>query len=1213
MIVGNTQNPKALLVFSSMDLEDSQGQYLQGSRYSLVREVVNLEEYAITWVIPEPLYKDSVLKDQVRKASGDEIKKHLPGFFDSLKDLKTNNIIVFGSTLLKEISDGTATSINECVGEVFKKYLHNREYNFVINYDPGMVFKMDKLKGEFKAIIDQVGVATPSEAWVILDYEQTIFELKRILKLYKNKEISYLVFDTETSDFSPHKGELIMYSWAHEADPRGFCVPLKVNNHIPEKTAFEEYQLTPYTLEEGELLSSENWKFPNFYTIPEVKVEIDAHQVQNINTLLKKVLETVPLVGHNLKFDIKWLHYHGVADLRKMKVLDDTSIMGFQIYGKGFSGWLSLKGMCQRLFKAPEWDKPQDDFLSRFRTIDERRFSNIPTGMLGYYACLDAFWNRRLYQYLRRTIKPHMLGITQIITDVIPVFAEAETKGVAVDKEVRTTLETAYTKLSVETEKEIYNLPVVARYRQMDFDRLYAKKEMTLKKAKPNPDKIWEEVLKLKNPAKIQELMYGEEYYGLPHLEDYMTDGGKLNDPKPSSSIDARDHFLQNFLDDKTLASIQEQIDEATFTKLKEARKFLELINQFARVEKLLSNYLGENLEACMEGNIFKSDFNLIGTLGGRFCVTGDTLLPLLDGREVRIDSLPYGSKGWIMGCRTDGQPVPVEFTSLGETKRVKNLIRVTLDNGKTVDTTEDHPYMLRDGSYVQAQDLVPGTSLMPWYRKKSADGYHKVMDNKKRKWIHEHAIVSRYCYPLQFKILKLSPTEFPITHHLDFNKQNNTPENLLPMFHKQHIRFHSTQVSNQWKDEDYTEKMHSILRNNNKKNWENPEYVAKMEQARKHSQNPQTLEKMSKLSKSNWKREEYQKLMSQKRKAMWENEEYRALKTKLNQETMDKFRSDPSFKDSIRKGVTKFFQNPENRRLKKLNAAWHMVQFMGGKEKIPDAETYNRLRKDFATPKTNFGSPAKITQEFYDEAISYNHKIVSIEKLVFDEAVPVYDLSCPETENFSISAGIFIHNSSGFHVLDSWSDIKRLYTSRWKGKGGIICAPDFSQLELRIAACVSGDPSLIKAYKDGIDIHIMTASKIYQVPVDKVDKSMRSNGKCVVAGTLIETDQGLKKIEDIVGEIPNDQETPYTGDLKIATLDGYRSIAQVYRKEDCSITRVELENGKTLETTDNHPYVTSIDQNGKYEIVPADQLSVNQEVYSLKESLNEDEWEIIV
>lgn len=57
-----------------------------------------------------------------------------------------------------------------------------------------------------------------------------------------------------------------------------------------------------------------------------------------------------------------------------------------------------------------------------------------------------------------------------------------------------------------------------------------------------------------------------------------------------------------------------------------------------------------------------------------------------------------------------------------------------------------------------------------------------------------------------------------------------------------------------------------------------------------------------------------------------------------------------------------------------------------------------------------------------------------------------------------------------------------------------IIC--DFSQIELRLGAELIGIPQMIQAFQNGQDLHTVTASLIYKVPVEEVQKSQRQEGK---------------------------------------------------------------------------------------------------------------------
>lgn len=61
----------------------------------------------------------------------------------------------------------------------------------------------------------------------------------------------------------------------------------------------------------------------------------------------------------------------------------------------------------------------------------------------------------------------------------------------------------------------------------------------------------------------------------------------------------------------------------------------------------------------------------------------------------------------------------------------------------------------------------------------------------------------------------------------------------------------------------------------------------------------------------------------------------------------------------------------------------------------------------------------------------------------------------------------------------------------------------DYSQIELRVMADLSGDPAMIEAFAKNIDIHALTAAKVYKVDVDQVTREMRDKAKTVNFGII--------------------------------------------------------------------------------------------------------------
>ncbi|MFN5030773.1 MAG: DNA polymerase I [Flavobacteriia bacterium] len=83
----------------------------------------------------------------------------------------------------------------------------------------------------------------------------------------------------------------------------------------------------------------------------------------------------------------------------------------------------------------------------------------------------------------------------------------------------------------------------------------------------------------------------------------------------------------------------------------------------------------------------------------------------------------------------------------------------------------------------------------------------------------------------------------------------------------------------------------------------------------------------------------------------------------------------------------------------------------------------------------------------------------------------------------------------------DKGKEIRKAFIPR--DKDHVIMAADYSQIELRIIAALSGDEHMIEAFKNRFDIHTSTASKVFHTPMDEVTKDQRSAAKAVNFGIL--------------------------------------------------------------------------------------------------------------
>ena len=132
---------------------------------------------------------------------------------------------------------------------------------------------------------------------------------------------------------------------------------------------------------------------------------------------------------------------------------------------------------------------------------------------------------------------------------------------------------------------------------------------------------------------------------------------------------------------------------------------------------------------------------------------------------------------GWAHDVRLTGTQVPV--------------VKVTFDDGTSLRCTSNHRIMLRDGSYVQASDLVPGTALMPfktrWMGRKGHEyPYIYTMDREKTRsgWRAQHLF--------NYEALVGPVPSGHVIHHKDLDRSNHRLSNLQLMGELEHQQHHA-------------------------------------------------------------------------------------------------------------------------------------------------------------------------------------------------------------------------------------------------------------------------------------------------------------------------------------------------------------------------------------------------------------------------------------
>jgi len=114
----------------------------------------------------------------------------------------------------------------------------------------------------------------------------------------------------------------------------------------------------------------------------------------------------------------------------------------------------------------------------------------------------------------------------------------------------------------------------------------------------------------------------------------------------------------------------------------------------------------------------FSLRYLLVDGQGNFGCFTADTKVKLTDGRDLSFKELikehKQGKKNYTYTINSDGTIEIAEIKKPRLTKKNQKIMKVILDNGEEIKCTLNHKFMLRDGSYKEAQYLEAEQSLMP-------------------------------------------------------------------------------------------------------------------------------------------------------------------------------------------------------------------------------------------------------------------------------------------------------------------------------------------------------------------------------------------------------------------------------------------------------------------------------------------------------------------
>jgi DNA polymerase-1 len=158
---------------------------------------------------------------------------------------------------------------------------------------------------------------------------------------------------------------------------------------------------------------------------------------------------------------------------------------------------------------------------------------------------------------------------------------------------------------------------------------------------------------------------------------------------------------------------------------------------------------------------------------------------------------------------------------------------------------------------------------------------------------------------------------------------------------------------------------------------------------------------------------------------------------------------------------------------------------------------------------------------------------------------------------------------------------IRRAFIPRTKD--GYIVSADYSQIELRVLAHVSGDEKLIESFMNNEDIHLRTASEVFKVPMEKVTPEMRRVAKAVNFGIIYGiSDYGLSR--DL--KISRKEAKEYINNY----FERYKGVKEYIEK----IVRFAKENGYVITIMNRRRYIPEINSRNFTQRSQAERLAMN-------------------
>jgi DNA polymerase I-like protein with 3'-5' exonuclease and polymerase domains len=596
--------------------------------------------------------------------------------------------------------------------------------------------------------------------------------------------------------------------------------------------------------------------------------------------------------------------------------------------------------------------------------------------------------------------------------------------------------------------------------------------------------------------------------------------------------------------------------DDSFQQAYKDSVEIVKVFSEEQELKKLFTSYMKPIARELMNGEGDTIDgrvhpsFQLNGTVTGRIsakCIRKGTYIEVV--RDV--SKYPKGIKiedvkpGDLVYCYDKNCKPTIRRVKSVVCNGKKELVRIKWRSSYNhlkghLDCTPDHRIRLVTGDYIRAYELEKGDSILSMHRYGDSISFTKYSNTV------EHRFVYR-------KLFGKIPEGYDI-HHIDGNHFNNVPSNLECISHSEHSVLHDNE---KWSRPGYRENMSAKMR----------EYCSQ-ESVRKHKSiqatiqgsDPEVRKYRSKCAKRQWKNKDFRDSMTgvnspvyrpleenfkkllfkykgnvaeYARKLNWD---WGTLRSKIKNEGINadaiKLRFGGDGRRLTKKRIKKAIRICGSDNIRAISLYLHIVPF-----RLLELLAFYKIKcGDYVpTKKEKIRARLRLNINFKN-----NHKVIRVKKLKFKDYV--YDIEVEGCHNF-IANGLDVHNCPNVQQIprsDTYAKkaIKCMYAVE-PHKGRCLFQADFCANEIRFWGLVSEDPHLCKAFNDSFkkgqefrdnptdeklaeeahllgDIHKQTASMMFDVPVNKVDKGMRQNSKSLSLGIMYQ--RGTHSVANMLG-----------------------------------------------------------------------------------------------